>query len=127
MIDFPILSLTTFVAGLLAIFFYYTISSNLKNTYLNLKNKYSSENEYLAVVNENGLWLKEDLVNYIHIINAKTFKDNNLKNITITQLDKDYNTIETISDLKVSGHTDGIIITFYISCNGQNLIYGELV
>ena len=91
-----ILSLTTFLAGLVIILFYYTVSSNLKNTYLNLKNKYSSKNEYLAVVNENGLWLKEDLGNFINIINAKSFKDNKIQNITVTHLDKNYNTIETI-------------------------------
>ena len=91
-----ILSLTTFLAGLVIILFYYTVSSNLKNTYLNLKNKYSSKNEYLAVVNENGLWLKEDLGNFINIINAKSFKNNEIQNITVTHLDKNYNTIETI-------------------------------
>ena len=91
-----ILSLTTFLTGLVIILFYYTVSSNLKNTYLNLKNKYSSKNEYLAVVNENGLWLKEDLGNFINIINAKSFKDNKIQNITVTHLDKNYNTIETI-------------------------------
>ena len=95
-----ILSITSFFIGLIFIFFYYTISSNLKNTYLNLKNKYSSENEYLAVVNENGLWLKEDLTNFVNIINAKTFKNNQLQNITITHLDKNYNTIETIISSK---------------------------
>ena len=91
-----ILSTITFITGLFVIFFYYTGSSNLKNTYLNLKNKYSNENEYLAVVNENGLWLKEDLGNFTNVINAKTFKDNYIKNVTITNLDKNYNTIETI-------------------------------
>jgi len=50
----------------------------------------------LAVVNENGLWLKEDLGNFINIINAKSFKDNEIQNITVTHLDKNYNTIETI-------------------------------
>ena len=42
------------------------------------------------------MWLKEDLGNYVNIINAKTFKNNKLQNITVTHLDKNYNTIETI-------------------------------
>tara|TARA_B100001250_G_scaffold347172_1_gene317306 strand:+ start:145 stop:1227 length:1083 start_codon:yes stop_codon:yes gene_type:complete len=91
-----IISLTTFVTGLIIILFYYTASSNLKNTYLNLKNKYSSKNEYLAVVNENGLWLKEEIGNFVNIINAKTFKDDKLQSITVTRLDKNYNTKDTI-------------------------------
>lgn len=97
-----ILSLTSIVLGLFVISIYYTISSNLKNTYLNYKNKHSSENEYLAVVNENGLWLKEDFGGYINIINAKTFKNNILKNITITKLDTKYQTIETIISKKAN-------------------------
>ena len=86
----------TLLFGLFLIFFYYTFSSNLKNTYLNLKNKFSNENEFLAVVNENGLWLREDLGNYVNIINAKTFKEDVITNITISHLDKNYNIVETI-------------------------------
>ena len=43
-------------------FLYFFIE--LKNHYLNLKNKFSSENEYLAVVNQNGLWIKEEINNF---------------------------------------------------------------
>ena len=38
----------TLLIGLFLIFFYYTFSANLKNNYLNIKNKFSNENEYLA-------------------------------------------------------------------------------
>ena len=36
------------------------------------------------------------IFHFINIINAKTFKDNEIQNITVTHLDKNYNTIETI-------------------------------
>ena len=39
-------------------FYFSFISSNMKNNYLEFKNKYTKDNKYLAVVNENGLWIK---------------------------------------------------------------------
>ena len=42
----------------------------MKNSYLLIKNKYSSDNKYLAVITENGLWIKDEIENKINIINA---------------------------------------------------------
>ena len=69
----------------LILLIFYTFSSNLKNHYLNLKNKFSSENEYLAVVNENGLWIKEEIDGFSNIIHARKFNKNKIEDITITQ------------------------------------------
>ena len=80
-----LLSVCTFISGLLILLIFYTCSSNLKNHYLNLKNKFSSENEYLAVVNENGLWIKEEINGTSNIIHAKKFNKNKIEDITITQ------------------------------------------
>ena len=70
---------------MIILIFYYTFSSSLKSHYLNIKNNFSDENEYLAVVNESGLWIKEEIDNTINIIHAKKFKDNLIENVTITQ------------------------------------------
>ena len=91
-----LLSVCTFISGLLILLIFYTCSSNLKNHYLNLKNKFSSENEYLAVVNENGLWIKEELDNRNFIIHAEKFDNNNLRSITITESDKYYQKNNTL-------------------------------
>ena len=80
-----LLSVCTFISGVLILLIFYTFSSNLKNHYLNLKNKFSSENEYLAVVNENGLWIKEEINGTSNIIHAKKFNKNKIEDITITQ------------------------------------------
>ena len=80
-----LLSICTIVSGVFVLLVFYTFSSNLKNHYLNLKNKFSSENEYLAVVNENGLWIKEEIDGSSNIIHAKKFNKNNIEDITITQ------------------------------------------
>ena len=49
-----ILSLFSFFLSILIVIIFYNFSSNLKFVYLDLKNKYSKDNKYLAVVTENG-------------------------------------------------------------------------
>ena len=80
-----LLSFSTLLCGAFILLIFYTFSSNLKNHYLNLKNKFSSENEYLAVVNENGLWIKEEIDGSSNIIHAKKFNKNSVEDVTITQ------------------------------------------
>ncbi len=92
-----LLSICTFISGLLILLIFYTCSSNLKNHYLNLKNKFSSENEYLAVVNENGLWIKEEINGTSNIIHAKKFNKNKIEDITITQFISATNNINIIT------------------------------
>ena len=38
---------------------FYNLSAKLKFTYLELKNVYAKDNKYLAVITENGLWIKD--------------------------------------------------------------------
>ena len=92
-----LLSGITLLCGAFILLFYYTLSSNLKNHYLNLKNKFSSENEYLAVVNEDGLWIKEEVQGYSNIIHAKKFYKNTIENITITQSDLENGEVKIIT------------------------------
>ncbi len=95
-----LLSFCTLISGLLILLIFYTFSSNLKNHYLNLKNKFSSENEYLAVVNENGLWIKEEINGTSNIIHAKKFNKNKIEDITITQFISATNNINIITAKK---------------------------
>ena len=97
-----ILSITSLFLGLFLIFVYYSLSSNLKNFYLNLKYKFSENNMHLAVVDESGLWIKEEMNNEIFIVNARKFKNNNLEEITITQLDRKYKLKNTIISKKAN-------------------------
>ena len=92
------ISLVSLITGIILIIFYYSFSANLKSLYLNIKYKYSDAGDYLAVVNEDGLWIKEknQYGDTIFIINAKTYKVNNLENLEIIELDKNYNLINTI-------------------------------
>ncbi len=86
-----ILSVLSFIFGLLIITIYYNFSSSLKYSYLNLKNTYAKDNKYLAVITENGIWIKDESEENINIINANTFKNKFLYNVDIIQFDKNFN------------------------------------
>ena len=77
---------------------YYSFSANLKSLYLNIKYKYSNTSDHLAVVNEDGLWIKEKGADNekIFIINAKNYKINSLERLEITELNNNYKLLSTI-------------------------------
>ena len=93
-----IISIVSMILGIILIVLYYSFSANLKSLYLNIKYKYSNSNDHLAIVNEDGLWIKEKSKDNrkIFIINAKNYKINSLENLEITELDNDYKLINTI-------------------------------
>ncbi len=91
-----LLAFISTIIGILLLLVFYSISSNLKSSYLDIKNRFSNTNEYLAVVNDSGLWIKEELEESIYIIHAEKFDKNNLEQISITEVDKYYNNISTI-------------------------------
>ena len=81
----------TFVLGILITIFFYTFSSNLKYNYLSIKNKFTNDNKYLAAINDNGLWIKDEYKDNKYVINADELSNNILKNVTISQLDDEFN------------------------------------
>ena len=94
-----IIKIITFFAFIFGIFLttcFYTFSSELKYSYLSFKNRFTDDNKYLAVINENGLWIKDEVNQNINIINAEQFKDDLIENVTIVQLDNRFEFIRTI-------------------------------
>ena len=96
-----ILILISFLIGIFLISLYYNASSNLKNIYLELKNTYTSDDKYLAVITNNGLWIKDTTSNKINIINASKINDTFLINASITEMDKDFNVTRHIQSEKI--------------------------
>ena len=96
-----ILSLTSFISGLVIIGLFYNLSSNLKNIYLDLKNNYTSDDKYLAVITNNGLWIKDNIDGRINIINASKIDGELLIEASITELDKDFNVKRHIETKKI--------------------------
>ena len=62
----------------------------MKYSYLEFKNKYTKDQKYLAVINENGLWIKDILGDQIMIIHAEKIEKNVLKDLVIATFDLDY-------------------------------------
>jgi len=92
----------SFVLGLLFVIIFYNISSTLKNSYLMVKNKYTNDSKYLAVITENGLWIKDEVDNKINIVNANKVKDEFLLDVVISQFDSNFQIIRTIQSEKIN-------------------------
>ena len=86
-----IISINTILVGLLIGTIFYNFSSNLKNFYLELKSQYTSDGKYLAVITNNGLWIKDEINEKILIINASKIEKNFLINSFISEFDKNFN------------------------------------
>ncbi len=96
-----LISIFSFLLGVLAITLFYNFSSNLKNFYLELKNNYSADDKYLAVITKNGLWIKDNANGNINIINAVKIDNNYLINTFITEFDENYEVIRNIQSSKI--------------------------
>ena len=92
----------TFFLGIFFILGFYTFSSKLKNQYLLIKNQFTSDDKYLAVITENGLWIRDEVNEIINITNADKINNNLLINVSITQFDKNYNLLKIIHSKKVN-------------------------
>ena len=90
------ISFISLIVGILLVLGFYTLSSNLKNNYLIFKNKFTDDNKYLAVINESGLWIKDEVNDYVNIVHAKSIEKNFLKNVSINQMDKDHSLVQSI-------------------------------
>ena len=91
-----IISFVTFLFGLFLILGFHFFSSNLKHNYLSFKNNFTNDNKYLAVINENGLWIKDEADEIVSIINADKIEKNILKDVSISQLNLNYKPTRTI-------------------------------
>ena len=69
-----IIAVVSFVISLILIIFFYNFSAKLKHIYLEIKNNFASDNKYLAVITENGIWIKDEINRNINIINADSKK-----------------------------------------------------
>ena len=86
-----IISIISFVASLIIIIFFYSFSAKLKHLYLEIKNEFASDNKYLAVITDNGIWIKDEIEGTKIIINADLIEGNLLKDVVITQFDNNFN------------------------------------
>ena len=105
-----LLTLCSFIFGLLIITIYYPISSKLKFIYSDIKNVYSEDGKYLKHLNDNGIWIKDEIKDEIYIINGASKEDPFLKDIFISKFDNNFNLIENIYSKNVDITTNKWII-----------------
>ncbi len=98
---FSIVTFATFLIGILIITIFYNLSSNLKNLYLGLKSNYTEDNKYLAVITNNGLWIKDIFNEKTLMINAGKVNQNELLDAYISEFDKNYEIIRNIKGKKI--------------------------
>jgi lipopolysaccharide export system permease protein len=96
-----ILSLVSFIIGILVITIFYSFSSNLQHYYLQIKNQFSDDKLYLAVINKNGLWMKDVIDNQTSIINSSKIDNNFLTNTFITTFDDEFNLVKSLKSDKI--------------------------
>ena len=105
-----LLSFISFFIGILIITAFYSLSSNLQHYYLQVKNQFSKDKLYLAVINKNGLWIKDVVDNQTSIINSSKINNIFLTNTTITTFDEDFNLIRSIKSNKIDIKDDEWLI-----------------
>ena len=96
-----IITLFSLFLGVVIITLFYSFSSNLKNFYLELKNNYTADDKYLAVVTKNGLWIKDNIEGKVSIINASKIDKYYLIDTFITQFDDEYRVLNNIQAEKI--------------------------
>ncbi len=97
-----LLALLSFFMGVIIVTIFYNLSSNLKHSYLNIKNSYAKDNKYLAVITENGIWIKDAKDGLTSIINAENLKGSFLNNVDIVQFDANFNFVQNIYADKIN-------------------------
>ena len=96
-----IIGIVSFLLGLTIVSLFYNASSNLKNFYLEIKSNYTTDGKYLAVINRNGLWIRDKIDNKIFIVNASEVEKNYLIDSFITEFDTNYKVIRNIKSKKI--------------------------
>ena len=91
-----ILFLLSIIIGVINVLIYYNLASSLKFYYTNIKNSFSNDNKYLAMVTNSGLWIKDEINDKTLITNSNYIEKNFLKETTINEFDSNFILIQTI-------------------------------
>ncbi len=105
------LALTSFIFGWIVLFAINPITSAMIKYYEQTKSKYSRDIDHLVTINKNGLWIKENLKPGHRIISADETKDSILKNVTIFNLNEDYELIEKINSISADISTNNWLLS----------------
>ncbi len=94
MSNFSIIFVPSVIAIVIGIFFITSVSpitSILVKKYETIKGSYERDQDYLAAITENGIWIKEKSFEKNNIIRSSYLENENLVNVTIYEFDKNDN------------------------------------
>ena len=118
----------SFIWAILIVLVFYNISSKLKYNYLDIKNMFANDNKFLAVVTENGIWIKDEIDNTISMINADKIDKNELINVSITQFDNDFNFLKNIKSKSSNlSNKDWSLKDSTITVDGKPSVFKEFL
>ena len=118
------------IFGMIIVFGFTIITSKLTRSYLNIKNDYTLEYNYLAAITENGIWIKDVVESKSMIINANNFDKNFLVKISIFEFQKDFDFLSRIEAERAdisSEYWKLYNVTKYYSNNNKSEHFDELV
>ena len=105
-----ILFLLSIAIGIFNVIVYYNLASNLKFHYSNIKNNFSNDNKYLAMVTDSGLWIKDEINDKVLIIKSKYIENTLLTNTIINEFNSDFELIRTIQSQKIDINDNNWIV-----------------
>ncbi|WP_440654558.1 LptF/LptG family permease [Candidatus Pelagibacter sp. HIMB1506] len=97
-----IISFVSLILSMIIVSVFYTTSSNLKKLYLETKSNYTKDGKYLAVINQNGLWIRDKIDNKILLVNSSKIDKNFLIDNIITEFTSNYEIIRNIKSDKIN-------------------------
>ena len=87
--------------GIFNIVIYYNFASKLSFQYSIIKNKFSDDNKYLAMVTQSGLWIKDEINEKKLLIKSELIKENILSKTIINEFNNNFELIRTIQSEKI--------------------------
>ena len=114
--------------GIFNVTIYYNMASKLKFYYSNIKNDFSDDNKYLAMVTNSGLWIKDEIDNKRLIVKSSYIEDKYLSQTIINEFNSDFQLLKTIQSKKIDiSDNNWIIFNPVITIeNNTETIDGEI-
>jgi lipopolysaccharide export system permease protein len=97
-----IIFLTSLIIGIFNVFIFYNVASFFKFHYSNIKNNFSNDNKYLAMVLDSGLWIKDQTDNEIFIIKSSQIKNDYLIDTKIYKFNKNFELLDIIQSKEIN-------------------------
>ena len=87
--------------GVFNVLIFYNLSAVMKFQYSSIKNNFSNDNKYLAMVTESGLWIKDNINENNLIIKSEKINDNFLYEVIINEFNKNFELVRVIKSKKI--------------------------